>query len=216
MTAAPPPRIYLVTPPRLDPADWAPLLARLLAGQAVACVRLDLGTAPEDDWRQAANHLIGPCHDADVPLVVAGHPRLVEPLGLDGVHLGPGGGNIRKLRKEFGPDRIIGAFAGASRHVAMSLAEAGADYVALGPVGDTGALGPEDRADDDLFAWWAEMIETPVVAEGGLTPADAARLAPHTDFIVPGPGLWQAADPVAALAEYVAALGEAGQAPGAG
>ncbi len=51
------------------------------------------------------------------------------------------------------------------------------------------------------------MIETPVVAEGGLGPADAARLAPYADFLVPDPKIW--ADPAgiaAALAPYAEAI----------
>ncbi len=45
---------------------------------------------------------------------------------------------MRDVRKALGADRIVGAFAGASRHKGMTLAEAGADYVAFGPVGEAG------------------------------------------------------------------------------
>jgi thiamine-phosphate pyrophosphorylase len=125
------------------------------------------------------------------------------------VHLTASRTPIREVRKALGPDRIVGAFAGTSRHIAITLAEAGADYVALGPVGETGALGDGSRAGDDLFQWWSEMIETPVVAEGGVTPADAARLAPFADFVVPDPGVWTAPEGIeAALAPYAEALAE--------
>ena len=113
---------------------------------------------------------------------------------------------LREVRKALGADRIVGAFAGASRHRGMTLAEAGADYVAFGPVGETGLLGDEERAPDDLFAWWSEMIETPCVAEGGVTEADAARLCATADFVVPDRRLWDDVDPVARLAAFAAAL----------
>jgi thiamine-phosphate pyrophosphorylase len=206
MSGAPRERLYLVTPERLDPGAFAPLLERALGSGAVACVRLDLGAAAEGEWRTAVNHLLPVCHAADVPLVVAEHWRLVAPLGLDGVHL-IAGTPVREVREALGRDRIVGAFAGASRHKGMSLAEAGADYVAFGPVGETGLLGDAVRADDDLFQWWSEMIETPCVAEGGLTEADAARLSPMADFLVPDRRLWQAPDPVAAIAAFADALG---------
>ena len=65
------------------------------------------------------------------------------------------------------------------------------------------------RAGDALFQWWAEVIETPVVAEGGVTPADAARLAPYADFVVPDLGMWSAPEGIeAALAPYAKALAE--------
>ena len=111
-----------------------------------------------------------------MPLVVADHFRLAPRLGLDGVHLTDGARQVRAARKALGADAIVGAFARASRHDGMTAAEIGADYVSFGPVGATG-LGDGSVAPLDLFAWWSEMIEVPVVAEGGLTPALAADLA---------------------------------------
>ena len=204
-----PARLYLVTPEKFEPEAFAAVLDRALAAHPVACLRLDLGAAAEDEWRVAANHLLPVAHAHDVALVIAEHHRLVAPLGLDGVHLAASRVPVREVRKALGKDRIIGAFAGVSRHIAMTLAEAGADYVALGPVGETGALGDGIRAEDELFQWWAEMIETPIVAEGGVSPADAARLAAFADFVVPDPGVWAAPEGIeAALADYVEALGE--------
>ena len=203
-----PARLYLVTPAKLDPERAAETLGKLLATGAVACVRLDLGEGlGEEDWIRAANHLLPACHAADVPLVIAEHHRLVAPLGLDGVHLGRSRTPLRDVRKALGRERIVGAFGGAERHRAMTLAEAGADYVSLGPLRDLDKLGDGALAGDELFAWWAEMIEVPVVAEGGVTVEDAARLAATADFFVPEPSaIWNAPDPVAALNAFAAAL----------
>jgi thiamine-phosphate pyrophosphorylase len=171
-----PARLYLVTPQVFEPEPFAALAGRALAAHGVACLRLDLGQAPEEMWRTAANYLLPVAHAHDVALVIAEHHRLVVPLGLDGVHLGASRTPVREVRKSLGPDRIVGAFGGATRHIAMTLAEAGADYVAIGPVNARGALGDGTLAEDSLFEWWSEMIETPSVAEGGVTPADAVRL----------------------------------------
>lgn len=203
--ATPPARLYLVTPPVIGP-DFAALLARVFAAAPIACLRLDLGQAPEEEWRAAANLLMPPCHEAEVALVVADHWRLVAALGLDGVHLGDARTPLRDVRKALPRDSILGAFAGASRHRGMTAAEAGADYVSFGPVGDTGLLGDATRAPDELFAWWSEMIETPSVAEGGITEADAARLSATADFIVPDRRLWDDADPAARIGACAAAL----------
>ncbi len=205
--ADPPARLYLVTPKEFEPEPFAALADRALAAHPVACLRLDLGAAPEEAWRAAAGHLLAVAQAHDVALVIAEHHRLVAPLGLDGVHLGVSRVPVREVREALGPDRIVGASAGVSRHVGITLANAGADYVALGPVGETGALGDGSRAGDDLFQWWAEVIETPVVAEGGVTPADAARLAPFADFVVPDVSVWSAPEGIeAALAPYAEAL----------
>lgn len=197
--------------PAFEPAEMAVRLAGVLDQIAIACVRLALGSeAGEDAWTRAVNHLLPVCHGRDVPLLVTDHYRLVEPLGLDGVHLAASRTPLRAVRSALGPDRIVGAYAGASRHRGLVLGEAGADYVAFGPVGAAGALGDDVRAEDDLFAWWAEMIETPSVAEGGLSLEDARRLAASADFLVPDISVWDAAgETVARLAAFEEALAEA-------
>ncbi|MEL7346904.1 MAG: thiamine phosphate synthase [Pseudomonadota bacterium] len=195
-----PPRLYLVLPPEgPTPAEAVPALKAALETRTIACVRLDLGAAEEAAWREAVNLFLPPCHAADVPLVVTDRDDLVEPLGLDGVHLAQSGAKVRALRKRLGTDRIIGADGGAERHRGMSLAEAGADYIALGPAPLAGA---------ELYQWWSEMIETPVVAEGGVDLATAQAIAPFVDFLVPDPALvW--ADPKAALPPFAALFDEA-------
>lgn len=200
------PRLYLITPPAFEPEAFAPRLAAALDAAPVACVRLRLAGADEARLIQAANHLLPVCHARDIALVVEDHWRLVEPLGLDGVHLAQPRAQVRKVRAALGRERIVGAFGGATRHDAMAAAEAGADYVALGPVA-AGALGDGAEATDELFAWWSEMIETPSVAEGGLTPAIAARLAEIADFAAPCRSVWEAPEGAeAALRAYAAAL----------
>ena len=97
------------------------------------------------------------------------------------------------MRKALGADAIVGAFARASRHEGLTAGEIGADYVSFGPVGATG-LGDGTTAPLELFEWWSEMIEVPVVAEGGLTPDLAAALAAVADFLALGDEIWTAPD----------------------
>ncbi|MEM8843055.1 MAG: thiamine phosphate synthase [Pseudomonadota bacterium] len=191
MTDTAPARLYLTTPPHFEPAAFAQDLSRLLATVPVACVRLDLGgDTDEDAWRSAANHLMPVCHDADIALVITEHYRLVRPLGLDGVHLRKGATPIRSVRKELGDEAIVGAGAGTSRHVGMTLAEAGADYVSFGPVKAPGGLGDGETVETEVFQWWADVIETPCIAEGGVGLDEIRDLAAITDFVVPDIALW--------------------------
>jgi len=139
-------------------------------------------------------------------VVIDSHLKLVERHGLDGVHLPDGAKSVRDARKALGADAIVGAHCGASRHDGMNAGEAGADYVAFGPVGDD-PLGTVPRAGRDLFEWWSEMIEVPVVAEGALTADLVADIAPVTDFFGIGDEIWQAEDAVSALRALIAPLG---------
>lgn len=206
MAAEDRPQLYLITPPAFEPEVFADRLARVLDSAEVACIRLALATRDEDLIGRAADACRVVAHERDVALVIENHLKLVERHGLDGVHLSDGARNLRTARKELGADAIVGAYCGQSRHDGMNAGEAGADYVCFGPVGET-VLGTGARAERDLFAWWSEMIEVPVVAEGALTPALVAEFAPVTDFFAIGEEIWSAEDPVAALRALIAAMG---------
>jgi thiamine-phosphate pyrophosphorylase len=200
------PQIYLVTPPAFDLDAFPDRLAAVLDAADVACLRLSLASRDEDAVARAADALRALAHARDIPLVIERHVKLVTRLGLDGVHLTDGARSIRTVRKDLGADAIIGAACGTTRHEGINAAEAGADYVSFGPVGET-TLGDGSRAEADLFQWWSEMIEVPVVAEGALTPALVAQLAPVTDFFAFGDEVWSADDPAAALRALAAAMG---------
>jgi thiamine-phosphate pyrophosphorylase len=191
------PQLYLIVPPGV-PAGFPARLAAAMDAHPPACVRL--GAGPDEAAIRGDAAAIAPlCRARDVPLLLESHFRLAADLGLDGVHLPDGARHVRAARAALGARASIGAFCGVSRHAAMAAGEAGADYIAFGPVGAT-ALGPGEVAEPDLFAWWSELFELPVVAEGGVTDQAAAALARCTDFLALGPELWGAADPAAALA----------------
>lgn len=199
------PQLYLVTPPAFDLDIFPARLAAVLDSAEIACLRLSLATRDEDAILRAGDAVREIAHARDVAVVIENHILMVERLGLDGVHLTDGARSVRKVRKDL-PDAIIGAACGKTRHEGISAGEAGADYVSFGPVGET-PLGDGSRAEFDLFQWWSEMIEVPVVAEGALTADLVAKLGPVTDFFAVGEEIWTTEDPVAALRALLAPLG---------
>ena len=205
MAAQEAPQIYLITPPDLELSGFPARLADVLDAHEVACVRLAMATRDEDRIARAADAVREVCHRAEVAVVIEAHVALVERLGLDGVHLTDGARSVRKVRKALGADAIVGAFCGASRHDGMTAGEQGADYVAFGPVRAT-ALGDGTVAERDLFEWWSEVIELPVIAEGGLDRETVQSLAPVTDFFAIGEEIWREDDAAAALAALKSAM----------
>ena len=207
MTDAPEqPQIYLITPPDLDLMTFPDQLAACLDATPVACVRLALAGRDEDKIARAADTLRGVTEPRDVALVIESHVKMVARLGLDGVHLTDAARSVRAARKELGEDAIVGAHCGNSSHDGMNAGELSADYISFGPVAETDLGGPT-VAEADLFQWWSQMIEVPVVAEGALSDAQIAALAPHTDFFGIGEEIWSAADPKSRLLDFVAAMG---------
>jgi thiamine-phosphate pyrophosphorylase len=88
----------------------------------------------------------------------------------------------------------------------MNAGEAGADYVAFGPLG-LSPLGDGAVVDFDLFEFWSAAIEVPVVAEGALTEALVAQYGPVTDFFGVGEEIWRNEDALGALKQLLSPLG---------
>lgn len=87
-------------------------------------------------------------------------------------------------RKLLGPDMIIGALCGTSRHDAMDLAEAGADYIAF----HQARLKPHE---EPIITWWSGLFEVPCIAADPVGPeAVAALLTQQPDFIRPPESIW--------------------------
>jgi thiamine-phosphate pyrophosphorylase len=163
-------------------------------------------TQDEAELSRAADAMREIAHARDIPLIINNHLQLVEPLGLDGVHLNDGARSVRYTRKELGADVVIGTDCGTSRHEGMSAGEASADYVSLGPVSET-ILGDGNFAEAETFEWWSQMIELPIVAEGALSVKMIERLAQFTDFFAIGPEIWGQDDPLTALKTLIAPIG---------
>lgn len=200
------PQLYLISPPQLDLFTFSDTLGAMLDARDIACFRLALTTDEEDEFARAADVLREVCHTRDVAVVIDQHFRLVEKLGLDGCHLPDGPRLVREVRKDLGADAIVGAHCGVSRHAGMAAGEAGADYVCFGPMAAS-TLGDGEFADMDLFKWWSEVIEVPIVAEGGLDAELVAEFAPYTDFFALGAEIWRDDTPVNAMNTLLAPLG---------
>lgn len=192
------PQLYLMTPAGAQASALGPLLSDVMDRFPVACLRIR-GGAEEDELGRLADLAREIAHARDVAVVIDDHIQLALRHGLDGVHLTDGARSVRYARKELGADAIIGAFCGNSRHDGLNAGEAGADYVSFGPIGDT-ALGRGEPAPLNLFQWWSDVVEVPVVAEGALTRDLIQATIPACDFIAIGPEIWGEDDPVAALA----------------
>lgn len=189
-------RLYLVTPPRLEPRAFAETLKAALDAGDVASLQLRLKTeaeepAPADAIRRAAEILMPVAHSYDVAFIVNDSAGLAAELNADGVHLGQDDMPCKEARRIVGPDRIVGVTCHASRHLAMEAGEAGADYVAFGAFYETGTKAAKSHAEPEILTWWSEMFVLPCVAIGGITVENAAPLvAAGADFLAVSGGVW--------------------------
>lgn len=205
-------RLYLITPPAIEPKVFAEDLKQALDAGDVACLQLRLkegeNTAGDHAFRHAAEALLPICHDYDVALLINDRPDLAIKLGADGVHVGQEDAPYEEARRILGPDRIVGVTCHNSRHLAMEAAEAGADYVAFGAFFPTETKQPKTKAEPELIEWWAEIMEVPCVAIGGITVENCAPLiAAGADFLAVSAGVWRYPEgPGAAVKAFHAAI----------
>jgi thiamine-phosphate pyrophosphorylase len=108
-------------------------------------------------------------------------------LGADGIHIPWSQDIVRafKMQRQAAPQQtMIGADAGRSRHDAMEMGEAGADYVAFGIPSHVEDRDKAAERRRDLIAWWSEVFEIPCVAFDVASPEAARELAAAgADFV---------------------------------
>jgi thiamine-phosphate pyrophosphorylase len=175
-------RLYLVVG-----ADAAPdRVAALLDAANVGALLV----APADGTPFDATTLkplVDVAQQREVAAILESDAQLVRTLRADGVHL-PAGKDIveryGEARDVLGNRFIVGADAGRTRHDAMTLGEAGADYVGFGIPAHVEDRDTARARRLELVAWWSEIFEVPCVAFDVDALSDASALAAAgSDFV---------------------------------
>jgi thiamine-phosphate pyrophosphorylase len=197
-------QLYLVTPPLLEPRQFAEILKRTLGAADVASLQLRLKGVSDDQIRGAAALLMPIANAANVAFILNDRPDLAAELGADGVHIGQDDMPYTQARALMGSNAVVGITCHASRHLAIEAADAGADYVAFGAFHPTSTKEPKARADIDLLRWWSELMTVPCVAIGGITVENATPLIEAgADFLAVSAGVWSHPDgPAAAVTAF--------------
>jgi thiamine-phosphate pyrophosphorylase len=180
-------RLFLVVPAGVAPEPARQMVEKALSAGDIASVLLSSG--PEQ--LETAKLLKPLSHARDTALLLEGDAHGVRLAGADGIHIQASSHAYAEVRALLGTDAIIGADCRDSRHLAMTMGEFGADYVAF-----SGLL---PARSDSIIRWWSDLFELPSVA---LDPADEedARvfIAQGADFIRPADTMWRDAESAAA------------------
>jgi thiamine-phosphate pyrophosphorylase len=198
-------RLYLITPPALNPERFAGELEEALAGGDVACLQLRLKEVDDDAIRHASRILKPIAQDHDVAFIMNDRPDLAAELDCDGVHVGEEDAPYTEARRLLGPDHIVGVTCGASRDRAITAAEAGADYIAFGAFFPSMTkTATKYRATAELLQDWSETTVVPCCAIGGITQQNCGPLVEAgADFLAVIGAIWShPKGPRAAVAEF--------------
>jgi thiamine-phosphate pyrophosphorylase len=111
----------------------------------------------------------------EAPVLVNGRLDVALAAGAEGVHLNSGALPVSAARRIAPPPFLIG-YSAHDLADALAVQEGGADYVTFSPVFHTSSK-PRSRAVGvDKLAEAARTLKIPVVALGGIAPANVARV----------------------------------------
>jgi len=204
-------RVYLITPPSLDPLRFADLLAAALDAGDVAAVQLRLKGVDDDTWRRAIDVLRPVSQSRDVAFLLNDRADLVRASGADGVHVGQEDMPAPEARRLIGPEATLGVTCKGSRDLAMRAGEDGADYVAFGAFFPSGTKDVIRFIEPDILQWWSELMELPCCAIGGITAENCPPLVrAGADFLAVVGTVWNHPDgPAAGVGALNAAIAAA-------
>jgi thiamine-phosphate pyrophosphorylase len=169
----------IVSPP--PSTELAPFLRRVDAILAGGAVRLQLRIKDQRDDRArlaVIEAVLRRCRDAQVPLLVNDRADLAFAAGADGVHVGDRDLPAATARRLLGPEALVGTSTHTLAQLQQADHEGGACHLALGPVWSSSTKsGHADVTGVDVLRAACAATTRPVVAIGGITTPDRARLA---------------------------------------
>ncbi|MDQ0427933.1 thiamine-phosphate pyrophosphorylase [Planomicrobium stackebrandtii] len=117
------------------------------------------------------------CRSYGVPLIINDLVELACQIDADGVHIGQDDAEAGQVRQRIGKEKLLGVSVHSVKEAHLA-AEAGADYVGMGPV-----FGTASKADAKKPAGVQEIqaVATafpflPIVGIGGINPENAAQV----------------------------------------
>ena len=195
--------LYAVTDEQLTaPAQLEHAVSKAIAGGAtIIQYRNKLGTAQQR--QQQATALVHLCQQQKVPLIINDDIALAASVNADGVHLGKMDASLAQARQQLGSQAIIGVSCYNSLERALSAAQAGADYVAFGRFFSSHSKPDAQPAEIPLLRQARQQLQLPIVAIGGITPANGqALLAAGADLLAAIHGVFGQSDIQAAASAY--------------
>ena len=125
---------------------------------------------------EEAGALLSLCHAHGVPFIINDDVELAIQLNADGVHVGKEDATPQSVRRELGPQAIIGVSCYDSVARAVAATKTGADYIALGSFFPSKTKPDASRCTKKVLKDVAARVRLPVVAIGGITPENATGL----------------------------------------
>lgn len=167
--------LYALTPDIADADSLTAAVAAAIDGGAAA-IQYRNKIAPAGKRMQQALALRALCKARGATLIINDDVDLARAVAADGVHLGRDDAGVAFARAQLGHSAIIGVSCYDSLERAVEAVAAGADYIAFGSFFPSTTKPGAVRAEQSLLSAAKARWKIPVVAIGGITPANAGAL----------------------------------------
>lgn len=167
--------LYGVTPDCDDTARLMQQVTAALAG-GTRVIQYRSKAADSQQRLQQADALTRLCHRHGALLIVNDHADVAAKVGADGVHIGADDGDVAAARDRIGRRGLIGVSCYNRLELARDAVAAGADYVAFGSFFASRVKPGAVHAPLALLGAAKAELQVPIVAIGGITPANAQSL----------------------------------------
>ena len=142
----------------------------------VTMVQLREKTLEEGKFLEEAKELQTLCRERGVPFLVNDNVEIAREMNADGVHVGQSDMEAQDVRAILGPDKILGVSAQTVEQAVLA-EKHGADYLGVGAVFPTGSKDDADDVSYETLKAICGAVSIPVVAIGGITQENVAKLA---------------------------------------
>ena len=129
----------------------------------------------EKAFLEEAKRIKALCRYYGVPFIVNDSVAVAAAVGADGVHVGQSDREAGSVREALARDRIVGVSAQTVEQ-ALLAEKRGADYLGVGAVFPTGTKADAEAVSLDTLREICSAVSIPVVAIGGISLENAARL----------------------------------------
>ena len=204
-SALPPCGLYAITERRsTTPGTIIEQVALAIDGGAVM-IQYREKHLPREERGREARALATLCHERDVPLIINDDIELAAACGAAGVHLGQDDAPVSRARRRLGQRAIIGVSCYNRMERARTAAGTDASYVAFGRFFPSKTKPGALQAQPALLEQARREIRLPIVAIGGITPANGAELVhAGADLLAVIHGVFGQTDIRAAARRYAA------------
>ena len=187
------PNFNIVTPSALKyifkdkKKEFSFRLSEILEIENISSIRVKTNDLTQMELNEIIFHIKKIIKDR-ASIIIENDIKSAALLKADGVHLTTGQNLVKSAKAHLGKYQVIGAFCGSSKHSGMVAAENGANYIEFRAHHDSVM---SDITIVNLFKWWSETIEIPVMAECAKDCLISRKIWGYCDFFSLGTKIWE-------------------------